>query len=117
MADSWEGYKVVSTSENLNLVEGGRFVCVGLQLGYFLSSAFFPHFFGVAPKLDHRAWGQTNKKTMFPGMFMRKPDKAAALKQLRVHVGMFGAWVAVIRITPYLLHYLTAEKEELKLEF
>lgn len=53
---------------------------------------------------------------MFPGMFMRKPDKAAALKQLRTHVAMFGAWVAVIRVTPYILHYLSGEKEELKLE-
>ncbi|KAL3844352.1 hypothetical protein ACJIZ3_001755 [Penstemon smallii] len=26
---------------------------------------------------------------MFPGMFMRKPDKAAALKQLKSHVGMY----------------------------
>ncbi|KAK7341529.1 hypothetical protein VNO80_24461 [Phaseolus coccineus] len=53
---------------------------------------------------------------MFPGMFMRKPDKAAALKQLKSHVTMFGAWVLVIRVTPYVLHFLTAEKEELKLE-
>ncbi|KAK7404466.1 hypothetical protein VNO78_05375 [Psophocarpus tetragonolobus] len=53
---------------------------------------------------------------MFPGMFMRKPDKAAALKQLKSHVAMFGAWVAVIRVTPYVLHFLTAEKEQLKLD-
>ncbi|ESW03876.1 hypothetical protein PHAVU_011G049200 [Phaseolus vulgaris] len=53
---------------------------------------------------------------MFPGMFMRKPDKAAALKQLKSHVTMFGAWVVVIRVTPYVLHFLTAEKEELKLQ-
>lgn len=49
-------------------------------------------------------------------MFMRKPDKAEALKQLRSHVAMFGAWVALIRVTPYILHYLAGEKEELKLE-
>ncbi|XVF45824.1 hypothetical protein PTKIN_Ptkin02bG0237800 [Pterospermum kingtungense] len=54
---------------------------------------------------------------MFPGMFMRKPDKAVALKQMKAHVAMFGAWVVVIRVTPYILHYLSAEKEELKLEF
>ncbi|KAK9286530.1 hypothetical protein L1049_014928 [Liquidambar formosana] len=54
---------------------------------------------------------------MFPGMFARKPDKAVALKQLRTHVAMFGAWVAVIRVTPYILHYFCDEKEELKLEF
>ncbi|XP_061348642.1 mitochondrial import receptor subunit TOM6 homolog [Gastrolobium bilobum] len=53
---------------------------------------------------------------MFPGMFMRKPDKAAALKQLKSHVAMFGAWVVVIRVTPYILHFLNGEKEELKLE-
>ncbi|KAG7035109.1 Mitochondrial import receptor subunit TOM6-like protein, partial [Cucurbita argyrosperma subsp. argyrosperma] len=35
---------------------------------------------------------------MFPGMFMRKPDKAAALKQLRSHVAMFGVWVAGERL-------------------
>ncbi|KAJ0077627.1 hypothetical protein Patl1_36301 [Pistacia atlantica] len=54
---------------------------------------------------------------MFPGLFMRKPDKAAALKQLRTHVAMFGAWVAVVRVTPYILHYFSAESEELKLNF
>ncbi|XP_057456351.1 mitochondrial import receptor subunit TOM6 homolog [Lotus japonicus] len=53
---------------------------------------------------------------MFPGMFMRKPDKAAALKQLKSHVAMFGTWVVLIRVTPYVLHFLTSEKEELKLE-
>ncbi|MBA0634056.1 hypothetical protein Godav_025388 [Gossypium davidsonii] len=53
---------------------------------------------------------------MFPGMFMRKPDKAAALKQLKVHVAMFGVWVAVVRVTPYILHYLSDEKEELKID-
>lgn len=53
---------------------------------------------------------------MFPGFMMRKPDKAAALKQLKVHVALFGAWVAAVRITPYVLHYLLAESEELRLE-
>ncbi|KAM6541727.1 hypothetical protein CsatB_006174 [Cannabis sativa] len=53
---------------------------------------------------------------MFPGMFMRKPDKAVALKQLKTHVLMFGSWVAVIRVTPYILHYLYGEKDELTLE-
>lgn len=54
---------------------------------------------------------------MFAGMFARKPDKAVALKQLRTHAIMFGAWVAVVRVTPYILHYLSDEKEELKIEF
>ncbi|KAK6240503.1 hypothetical protein SCA6_005892 [Theobroma cacao] len=53
---------------------------------------------------------------MFPGMFMRKPDKAAALKQLKAHGAMFGVWVAVVRVTPYILHYLSDDKEELKLD-
>ncbi|XP_022861050.1 mitochondrial import receptor subunit TOM6 homolog [Olea europaea var. sylvestris] len=53
---------------------------------------------------------------MFPGMFMRKPDKAEALKQLKTHAAMFGVWVAVIRVTPYVLHYFSDSKEELKLE-
>ncbi|EEF43326.1 mitochondrial import receptor subunit TOM6 homolog [Ricinus communis] len=54
---------------------------------------------------------------MFPGMFMRKPDKAAALKQLKTHAAIFGAWVALIRVTPYVLHYLSDDKDELKLDF
>ncbi|CAN4112306.1 unnamed protein product [Withania somnifera] len=54
---------------------------------------------------------------MFPGMFMRKPNKSAALKQLKNHVFLFGTWVAVIRVTPYILHYLSDQKEELKLDF
>ncbi|KAI4295578.1 hypothetical protein L6164_035611 [Bauhinia variegata] len=52
---------------------------------------------------------------MFAGMFQR-PNKAEALKQLKTQVAIFGAWVAVIRATPYILHYLSGEKEELKLE-
>ncbi|GKD85173.1 mitochondrial import receptor subunit TOM6 [Tanacetum coccineum] len=50
---------------------------------------------------------------MFPRMFMRKPDKAAA--QLRVHVGLFGAWVAAIRVATYVLHYFFDTKDELVL--
>ncbi|RAL38863.1 hypothetical protein DM860_015224 [Cuscuta australis] len=53
---------------------------------------------------------------MFPGMFMRKPDKAVALKQLKNHVAMFGAWVVVIRVAPYILHFLSDQKEELILD-
>ncbi|KAL7206618.1 hypothetical protein ACSBR2_019353 [Camellia fascicularis] len=54
---------------------------------------------------------------MFPSMLARKPDKEVALKQLRTHVAMFGAWVAVVRITPYILYYFSDHKEELKLDF
>ncbi|KAM1951927.1 hypothetical protein ACFX15_006476 [Malus domestica] len=46
---------------------------------------------------------------MFP-MFMQKPDKAEALKWLRSHVAMFGAWVVAIRATPYVLHLLSGKK-------
>ncbi|XP_075518351.1 mitochondrial import receptor subunit TOM6 homolog [Primulina tabacum] len=53
---------------------------------------------------------------MFPGLFIRKPDKAAAMKQLKSHVAMFGVWVALIRVTPYVLHYFSDQKEELTLE-
>ncbi|KAF5814362.1 putative mitochondrial import receptor subunit TOM6 [Helianthus annuus] len=53
---------------------------------------------------------------MFPGMFMRKPDKEAALKQLRVHVALFGGWVAAIRVAPYVLHYFSGSKDELVLD-
>ncbi|KAK4752121.1 hypothetical protein SAY87_020919 [Trapa incisa] len=63
---------------------------------------------------------QTRKRrgaTMFSGMFMSKPDKEEALKQLRSHVTMFGIWVAAIRVAPYVLHYFCDEKEELKLDF
>ncbi|KAI5390317.1 hypothetical protein KIW84_075576 [Lathyrus oleraceus] len=38
---------------------------------------------------------------MFPG-FMRKPDKTAALKELKAHVAMFGTWVVVIYQTTLL---------------
>uniref|UniRef100_A0A7N0T1W9 Mitochondrial import receptor subunit TOM6 homolog n=1 Tax=Kalanchoe fedtschenkoi TaxID=63787 RepID=A0A7N0T1W9_KALFE len=53
---------------------------------------------------------------MFAGMFARKPDKAAAMKKLKEHVLIFGVCVAVIRATPYVLHYLSGEKDEFKLE-
>ncbi|GFY89966.1 Mitochondrial import receptor subunit like [Actinidia chinensis var. chinensis] len=54
---------------------------------------------------------------MFASMFPRKPDKEVALKQLRTHVAMFGLWVAVVRATPYVLHYFSDHNEELKLDF
>ena len=50
-------------------------------------------------------------------MFIKKPDKAEALKQLKSHVAMFGAWVVVIRITPYVLHYFSGDRDELSLDF
>ncbi|KAD4179137.1 hypothetical protein E3N88_27728 [Mikania micrantha] len=32
--------------------------------------------------------------------------RQAALKQLRVHVALLGAWATAIRVAPYVLHYL-----------
>ncbi|VVB00609.1 unnamed protein product [Arabis nemorensis] len=54
---------------------------------------------------------------MFPGMFMRKPDKAVALKELRTHVALFGTWVVVVRAVPYVLSYFSDSKDELKIDF
>ncbi|XP_013602683.1 mitochondrial import receptor subunit TOM6 homolog [Brassica napus] len=54
---------------------------------------------------------------MFSGMFMEKPDKAVALKQLRTHVALFGGWVVVVRAVPYILSYFSDSKDELKLDF
>ncbi|RRT60566.1 hypothetical protein BHE74_00000206 [Ensete ventricosum] len=53
---------------------------------------------------------------MFLGGFPRRPDKATAYKKLKTHLTIMGAWIAVVRVTPYVLHYLSREKEELKLE-
>ncbi|KAJ4836054.1 hypothetical protein Tsubulata_008953 [Turnera subulata] len=55
------------------------------------------------------------KGTMFPGMFMQKPDKQEAIKKLKTHVAMFSAWVFAVRLTPYILHYFSDEKDELNL--
>ncbi|XXG49329.1 hypothetical protein AAC387_Pa02g3541 [Persea americana] len=52
---------------------------------------------------------------MFLGAIPARPDKATAYKQLKAHLTLMGACVVAIRITPYILHYLTKEKEELKL--
>lgn len=54
---------------------------------------------------------------MFPGMFMRKPDKDVALKELRTHVALFGGWVLIVRAVPYVLSYFSDSKDELKIDF
>jgi hypothetical protein len=46
----------------------------------------------------------------------KRPDKATAHKQLRTHLTIMGSCIAVIRVAPYILHFLTKEKEELKLQ-
>ncbi|THU46807.1 hypothetical protein C4D60_Mb09t08780 [Musa balbisiana] len=40
---------------------------------------------------------------MFLGGFPRRPDNATAYKKLKTHLTIMGAWIAVIRVTPYLL--------------
>ncbi|XP_024541914.1 mitochondrial import receptor subunit TOM6 homolog [Selaginella moellendorffii] len=52
---------------------------------------------------------------MFLGQ-IQLPDKAEAHRQLRSHLTQFGIWVGVIRVLPYVIHFLTKENEELKLE-
>ncbi|XP_031482202.1 mitochondrial import receptor subunit TOM6 homolog [Nymphaea colorata] len=54
---------------------------------------------------------------MFLGAIPRRPDKATAYRELKKHLTILGVAVAVIRATPYVLHYLSDSKEELKLEF
>ena len=55
---------------------------------------------------------------MFLGSIPRRPSKEAAYKQLRSHLTVMAACVAVIRAAPYVLHFLTrdADVQELKLE-
>ncbi|URE41490.1 mitochondrial import receptor subunit TOM6 [Musa troglodytarum] len=40
---------------------------------------------------------------MFLGGFPRRPDEATAYKKLKTHLNIMGAWIAVIRVTPYIL--------------
>ncbi|XP_057844201.1 mitochondrial import receptor subunit TOM6 homolog [Cryptomeria japonica] len=55
---------------------------------------------------------------MFLGAIPRRPDKATAYKELKKHLTMLGVWVAIIRATPYVAHFLSKDKDnELKLEF
>ncbi|KAH7689716.1 hypothetical protein IHE45_02G001200 [Dioscorea alata] len=53
---------------------------------------------------------------MFLGGLPRRPDKATAYKQLKTHLSIMGAVITAIRVTPYILHYLTQEKEVLRLD-
>ncbi len=53
---------------------------------------------------------------MFLGGPPRKPDKAVAYKQLQRDLTVIGVWLLAIRITPYVLHFLTKESEELTLD-
>ncbi|KAJ7531797.1 hypothetical protein O6H91_14G059100 [Diphasiastrum complanatum] len=55
---------------------------------------------------------------MFLGSMPRRPEKAAAFKQLRQHLSMLGVWLAAIRAAPYVVHLLFKDRnEELKLDF
>lgn len=60
--------------------------------------------------------GEEEKRTMFLGGLPRRPDKETAYKQLKTHLSIMGAVIAAIRVTPYILHYLTQEKEVLRLD-
>ncbi|KAL9234279.1 hypothetical protein vseg_009167 [Gypsophila vaccaria] len=51
---------------------------------------------------------------MFGGMFRKKPSKAAAMKELRSNAVAFVAFVAAVRVAPYLLSYF--QKDELTLD-
>ncbi|XP_019092243.1 PREDICTED: mitochondrial import receptor subunit TOM6 homolog [Camelina sativa] len=52
---------------------------------------------------------------MFPGVFMQKPDKAVALKELKSHVTLFGACVVLVRSATYVLSYFSDSMEDLKI--
>nr|DAD40600.1 TPA_asm: hypothetical protein HUJ06_014923 [Nelumbo nucifera] len=57
---------------------------------------------------------------MFLGGFPRKLDRATLLKQLGMHMTMFGIWMAAVvrglELSLSVLHYLCEDKEELKLD-
>ncbi|CAH2053349.1 unnamed protein product [Thlaspi arvense] len=53
---------------------------------------------------------------MFSGMFMKKPEKAVALKELKQNVALFGGGVVLIRLAPYVLAYFSDSKQELKID-
>ncbi|KAL5704964.1 hypothetical protein ACHQM5_023320 [Ranunculus cassubicifolius] len=53
---------------------------------------------------------------MFLGQMPRKPNKEYALAELKGKVTIFAAFVAIVRATPYVLHYLYGEKQQLSLE-
>ncbi|CAK9161111.1 unnamed protein product [Ilex paraguariensis] len=72
--------------------------------------------FGYQPMVTKDPIAFANPDDIRRWRISNAPDKAVALKQLRTHVIMFGAWVAVIRVTPYVLHYFSDSKEELKLD-
>ncbi|XP_019096849.1 PREDICTED: mitochondrial import receptor subunit TOM6 homolog [Camelina sativa] len=53
---------------------------------------------------------------MFPGVFMQKPEKSVALKELKSHVALFAACVVLIRSATYVLSYFSDSMEELKID-
>ncbi|ONM07183.1 hypothetical protein ZEAMMB73_Zm00001d033301 [Zea mays] len=55
---------------------------------------------------------------MFLGSLPRRPSKEAAYKQLRSHIIIMASCAAVIRATPYILHFLARDGDiqELKLD-
>ena len=43
-------------------------------------------------------------------MFMPKPDKAAAMKELKKNVAMLAVWCGIVRAIPYVLNGLQKNK-------
>jgi hypothetical protein len=84
-------------------------VPIKLILNLFLRFPIFCFFF---PFLS----SESQHLAMFLGGPPRKPDKAVAYKQLQRDLTVIGVWLLAIRITPYVLHFLTKESEELTLD-
>ena len=43
-------------------------------------------------------------------MMQKKPNQAEALKQLKSHLALLGVWVAIVRVTPYILDSFSKAK-------
>ncbi|KAG0496063.1 hypothetical protein HPP92_000754 [Vanilla planifolia] len=86
------------------------------DLAYFAAAIFISSAAGFDARGAIRPQGFQSRRKMFLGAIPQRPDKATAYRQLKRHLAIVGAWVTVIRLTPYILHLLNKEKEELKLE-
>ncbi|CAI5517943.1 unnamed protein product [Closterium sp. Naga37s-1] len=75
-----------------------------------------PTRYRLSTKPSQSATSLSSCVAMFMGGPPRRPEKAAALKQLRQHLAVLGVWVVAIRLTPYVLHFLTKEEQQLTLD-